>query len=312
MADLTGPVGLLSGLLRGAASQARQVPETLLRLPVTALGQALVAAEALRRRTSSTRSDLAGSGDVPPAARQTARAADEAAAEVRDAVEKARAAAVDVAEQAAPADEAPSATRPSGGRTSGDSSRPRTAAGGSSGPGRSPRRTAADANSAAPKEAHDRAAELVEELTDGVPDDRETLPLPDLPTMSLGQLRGKLRVLDVQELATLLEYERGHGNRLPFITMMENRIAKVSAEQQSERSLPSGGSASGAGRGGTGGGRSGAKGARSVAGDGGQPSVEEQVDEAAQVPSEQLPPATPDAEDGADDAGAGEATRTGS
>ena len=132
-----------------------------------------------------------------------------------------------------------------------------------------------------------------------MPDARETLPLPDLPTMSLGQLRGKLRVLDVAELATLLEYERAHGNRFPFITMMENRIAKVSAEQQADRALPSGD-----GSGGTSGRqRSGATGARRVAAAGDAPTVEDQVDEASAAPTEQPPPATKDAEDGGRTAG---------
>ena len=291
MADLTAPVGLLTGLLKDVAGKARAVPEAALRLPVTALGQALVAVEAVRRRTSSTRSHLQDQGDdVPAGVRATARAADEAAAEVRDVVEQARAAAVPGAQEQEPG---ASSSRGSGNRASGGGSRPRSASGGSSGPGRSVRRTAADVNSAAPPEAHERAVELVEELTDGVPDARETLPLPDLPTMSLGQLRGKLRVLDVAELATLLEYERGHGNRFPFITMMENRIAKVSAEQQADRALPSGD-----GSGGTSGRqRSGAKGARRVAAAGGSPTVEEQVDEAAAAPTEQPPPATKDADD---------------
>jgi hypothetical protein len=63
------------------------------------------------------------------------------------------------------------------------------------------------------------------------PDAREGLPIPDFDNVSLGSLRGRLRSLSLEQLVVLREWEQAHAHRLPVITLLDNRIAKVSAEQ---------------------------------------------------------------------------------
>lgn len=63
------------------------------------------------------------------------------------------------------------------------------------------------------------------------PLDPDQLPLPDFDHLTLGSIRGRLRRLSLPELVQLREYEGAHGNRLPIVTMLDNRIAKLTAEQ---------------------------------------------------------------------------------
>lgn len=58
----------------------------------------------------------------------------------------------------------------------------------------------------------------------------DELPLADYDHMTLGGLRGRLRVLDLTSLQQLLDYERAHADRLSITTMLSNRIAKVQAQ----------------------------------------------------------------------------------
>ncbi|MFE5283972.1 lipid droplet-associated protein [Nocardia sp. NPDC056611] len=48
--------------------------------------------------------------------------------------------------------------------------------------------------------------------------------------MTIAQLRARLRQLSVEDLATLLDYEKQTRDRAPFVTMLTNRIATVSAQ----------------------------------------------------------------------------------
>jgi hypothetical protein len=57
--------------------------------------------------------------------------------------------------------------------------------------------------------------------------DHDDLPLPDFDHMTLGQLRGRLRTLDLVSLVQLRDYEEAHANRLPIVAMLNNRITKV-------------------------------------------------------------------------------------
>jgi hypothetical protein len=68
--------------------------------------------------------------------------------------------------------------------------------------------------------------------------DHDELPLPDYDHMTLGSLRGRLRTLSVDQLVQLRDYEKAHADRLPVITMLENRIAKLSTDSSA---APSGG-----------------------------------------------------------------------
>jgi hypothetical protein len=66
--------------------------------------------------------------------------------------------------------------------------------------------------------------------------DHSELPLPDYDHMTLGSLRGRLRSLDMQQLVQLRDYEKSKADRLPVVTMLDNRIAKLSSGE----SVPTG------------------------------------------------------------------------
>lgn len=82
----------------------------------------------------------------------------------------------------------------------------------------------------------------VESVTQAVGADRvpskDELPVPNFDHLSLAQVRGRLRRLSVEELVLLRNYERAHADRLPIITMLDNRISKVADD-----STPGGSSA---------------------------------------------------------------------
>ncbi len=62
--------------------------------------------------------------------------------------------------------------------------------------------------------------------------DRDDLPLADFDNLTLGSVRGRLRRLSMDELVQLRGYEVAHGNRLPIVTLLDNRIAKLTAERE--------------------------------------------------------------------------------
>jgi hypothetical protein len=51
--------------------------------------------------------------------------------------------------------------------------------------------------------------------------------LPGYGTLTIPQLRGKLRHLAADDLRALLAWEQAHGDRPPYVTMLSNRIAAV-------------------------------------------------------------------------------------
>jgi hypothetical protein len=62
-----------------------------------------------------------------------------------------------------------------------------------------------------------------------VPKAEKDLPLPDFDNISIGSLRARLRSLSVEDLETLLAWEQEHANRVQVVTLLGNRIHKVSA-----------------------------------------------------------------------------------
>lgn len=62
----------------------------------------------------------------------------------------------------------------------------------------------------------------------------DELPLPDYDHMTLGSLRGRLRALSVDQLVQIRAYEKAHADRLPVITMLDNRIAKLASDASAE------------------------------------------------------------------------------
>jgi hypothetical protein len=68
----------------------------------------------------------------------------------------------------------------------------------------------------------------------------DELPLPDYDHMSLASLGQRIRTLTADQLQQLLDYERGHGDRLPVTELMEARLRELAGGAE-----PSGGSPAG-------------------------------------------------------------------
>jgi hypothetical protein len=60
--------------------------------------------------------------------------------------------------------------------------------------------------------------------------EHDDLPLPDYDHMTLGSLRGRMRSLDLPQLIAIRDYEKAHADRLPIVTMLDNRIAKLATD----------------------------------------------------------------------------------
>ena len=64
----------------------------------------------------------------------------------------------------------------------------------------------------------------------------DSLPLPDYDHLPVGSLTSRIRTLDVDDLQTLLTYEKAHANRIQVVQAMDHRLADLKAGAQ-----PSGG-----------------------------------------------------------------------
>lgn len=73
----------------------------------------------------------------------------------------------------------------------------------------------------------DTVAAAVADATPGATLAHDDLPLADYDHLTLGSLRARLPRLDPVALVQLRDYERTHANRLPVLTMFENRLAKI-------------------------------------------------------------------------------------
>ena len=54
-------------------------------------------------------------------------------------------------------------------------------------------------------------------------------PLPGYDDLSLASVRARLRTLDAPTIRAMLAYEQAHARREPVITMLERRLARISA-----------------------------------------------------------------------------------
>ena len=90
-----------------------------------------------------------------------------------------------------------------------------------------PRR--AHPESAAPDAVVAAVEKVSEVLSTGTPE-RADLPIEDYDALTLGDLRGRLRSLTVNELVLVRAYEVAHAHRLPVVTLMDNRIAKLATD----------------------------------------------------------------------------------
>jgi hypothetical protein len=55
----------------------------------------------------------------------------------------------------------------------------------------------------------------------------DELPLPDYDHLPIGTLPTRITGLDEGQLGQVLDYERSHGNRLPVVQILENRLTAL-------------------------------------------------------------------------------------
>jgi hypothetical protein len=212
------PVGTARGMATGSAKSAMRLP---VRAGLAATGPAVgvltrafaLAGSALRTGRQVRDRILPGHGDAGwsgPADVTTAAepAVDESAA-VEPAVERAAEPAPDAATPVTPARPTVAASEP-------EPPAPEAAVVAGA-PG------TADAAVARAEQAVSAAA------PSGASLGHEELPLPDYDHLTLPALRARLTRLDLTSLVQLRDYEKAHANRLPVVTMLDNRIAKVTA-----------------------------------------------------------------------------------
>ncbi len=200
MKPLPLPVRITAGLVAIAVEQARDLPRLVIEFPVTAVSQALQ----LSMRVQQKVTELAIKGDR---ALGTLRPVEEKPSWATFDEDEAprRNGASTVTELRPPLLPSSAAPEPE--------SRDNGAA-----------RVAAEATAA--RAAGDVAG--ADSVT-GPRDDDASGPnlLPEYRTMTIPQLRGKLRRLSVEDLRALLEWEIAHDDRPPFVTMLTNRITTV-------------------------------------------------------------------------------------
>jgi hypothetical protein len=78
-----------------------------------------------------------------------------------------------------------------------------------------------------PVRISDDVLDEVAQLTPGDELDHSDLPLADFDHQTVPQLRGRLRTLALPQLVQLRDYEQAHARRLPVLTLLDNRIAKL-------------------------------------------------------------------------------------
>jgi hypothetical protein len=207
MPTVTRPVAAALGLVPAVIDKARQLPTTAAQLPMRVLTTALTGVAGARREYD----ELAKRGErLVRRIRRTSF--DELEDRVEDVVARTPAArAYDRVEDAL--------------EDAADSVR-----------GSARRLTRVD--SAATSEVVE-VVEQVSSVVDAEPVlQHDDLPLADYDHMTLGSLRSRLRTLTLEQLVQLRDYEKSKGDRLPVITMFDNRIAKLATGE----AKPSGGS----------------------------------------------------------------------
>lgn len=80
-----------------------------------------------------------------------------------------------------------------------------------------------------PVELPEDLLEEVAQLPSGADLDNDDLPIPNFDHLTVPQLRGRLRTLTAPELVQLRDYETAHANRMPVLTLLDNRLAKLTA-----------------------------------------------------------------------------------
>lgn len=83
-----------------------------------------------------------------------------------------------------------------------------------------------------PVELPEEVQDDVAQLTPGADLSHADLPLADFDHLTVPQLRGRIRRLELAELVQLRDYEQAHAHRLPVLTLLDNRVATLLAETE--------------------------------------------------------------------------------
>lgn len=220
------PVAAALGLVPTALDSAKRLPGKAVQLPVLAVSSALTALESARREYD----ELADRGEKL-VAKLRGTSFDEVEDRVEDALPEALAAPYEAVEDAVE----DTVAKVSELLDRAGSKKARKAVADAEAPKDEPTPAAPTGS----PERHDTAAsaevvEAVELITTavstGVPSHDE-LPLPDYDHMTLGSLRGRIRSLTVPQLVQVRDYEKAHADRLPVVTLLDNRIGKLATDE---------------------------------------------------------------------------------
>jgi hypothetical protein len=230
MTPLPLPVRLAAGLVATAVEQARDLPRHVIEFPVTAVSQALQVSMRVQQRVT----ELAIKGDRALGALRPVEEQPGWATFDEDLPTNGHPAVSTVTElRPAPRPPAQRTTEPAPARpapaerASTESVSVESAPTEPASTERPEPATAPGARPAGPAEAAERIASAPVDEPAAEP---TTGPgaLPGYATMSIAQLRGKLRSLSLEELQALLAWERTHDDRPAYVTMLSNRITTVS------------------------------------------------------------------------------------
>jgi hypothetical protein len=235
MTPLPLPVRLAAGLVATAVEQARDLPRHVIEFPVTAVSQALQVSMRVQQRVT----ELAIKGDRALGALRPVEEQPGWATFDEDLPTNGHPAVSTVTElRPAPRPPAQRSTEPAPARPA-----PAERASTESAPTQSSSTQSSPAESApaqrpepttAPGARPTGPAEAAERIASAPVDEPAAEPttgpgaLPGYATMSIAQLRGKLRSLSLDELQALLAWERTHDDRPAYVTMLSNRITTVS------------------------------------------------------------------------------------
>lgn len=235
MTPLPLPVRLAAGLVATAVEQARDLPRHVIEFPVTAVSQALQVSMRVQQRVT----ELAIKGDRALGALRPVEEQPGWATFDEDLPTNGHPAVSTVTElRPAPRPPAQRSTEPAPARPA-----PAERASTESAPTQSSSTQSSPAESApaqrpepttAPGARPTGPAEAAERIASAPVDEPAAEPttgpgaLPGYATMSIAQLRGKLRSLSLEELQALLAWERTHDDRPAYVTMLSNRITTVS------------------------------------------------------------------------------------
>jgi hypothetical protein len=192
MSPLPLPVRVAAGLVASAVEQARDLPRLVVEFPVTAVSQALQASMRVQQKVT----ELAIKGD-------------RALGTLRPVEERPQWATFDDEDEEPSANGASSVTELRAAREPEEALENTAVA------------TAAQATAAA------AAGKTPPSTEPAATDASGPNVLPGYETLTIPQLRGRLRFLSLDELRALLEWEKANRNRPPFVTMLSNRITTV-------------------------------------------------------------------------------------